>query len=47
MTRKKLVEKDKKVGIKLSGEERKLILGDSLHIHHEFGTAFEKRRPAL
>jgi hypothetical protein len=33
MTKKKNVEKQHKVGLKLSVEERKLILGSSIHIH--------------
>jgi hypothetical protein len=35
MTRKKLNGKDQKIGIKLSIEERKLILGDPIRIHQE------------
>jgi hypothetical protein len=35
MTRKKLIGKEKKVGIKLSIEERKLILEDPIHMHDE------------
>ena len=35
MTRKEFNRKDEKVGIKLSLEERKLVLGDPIHIHEE------------
>jgi hypothetical protein len=36
MPRQEFNEKDEKVGIKLSLGERKLILGDPIHIHEEF-----------
>src|SRR5262245_33585411 len=35
MPRRKFIGKDKKVGIKLSPVERKLILGDPIHIHEK------------
>ena len=35
MARKKFIEKDEKVGLRLTVSERKLILEDPIHIHEE------------